>query len=148
MKKRILAALVASAAVLSLAGCNTDNNSNSGANNSNNSSSSNSSSSGDSTGDNSGASTPDDDNFVVDKNKPQLIDTGIKPSDSEGKVINIWAWNDEFKGFFEKAIPLSGLSTLPRTVFTSRSWTMLFLIRTKLPLMTRSTSSSQRLTIF
>ena len=101
MKKRILAALVASAAVLSLAGCNTDNNSNSGANNSNNSSSSNSNS-GDSTSNSGDNSTPDDDNFVVDKNKPQLIDTGIKPSDSEGKVINIWAWNDEFKGFFEK----------------------------------------------
>jgi len=102
MKKRILAALVASAAVLSLAGCNTDNNSNSGANNSNNSSSSNSSSSGDSTGDNSGASTPDDDNFVVDKNKPQLIDTGVKLSESEGKVLTIYAWNDEWKKMFEK----------------------------------------------
>ena len=102
MKKRILAALVASAAVLSLAGCNTDNNSGSGANNSNNSSSSNSSSSGDSTGDNSGASTPDDDNFVVDKNKPQLIDTGVKLSESEGKVLTIYAWNDEWKKMFEK----------------------------------------------
>lgn len=37
MKKRILAALVASAAVLSMAGCNTDNNSSSGAGNSNSS---------------------------------------------------------------------------------------------------------------
>lgn len=100
MKKRILAALVASAAVLSLAGCNTDSNSGSNAGNSNSSSSN--SNSGDSSSDNGGASTPDDGDFVVDKKNPQKIDTGIKPSDSEGKVINIWAWNDEFKGFFDK----------------------------------------------
>ncbi len=24
------------------------------------------------------------------------------PADSEGKVLNIYAWNEEFKGFFEK----------------------------------------------
>lgn len=100
MKKRILAALVASAAVLSLAGCNTNNNSNSGANNSNSNSSS--SNTGDSSSNGGDNSTPAGDDFVVDKKKPQLIDTGIKPSDSEGKVINIYAWNDEFKKMLEK----------------------------------------------
>ncbi|MCM1166093.1 MAG: extracellular solute-binding protein [Lachnospiraceae bacterium] len=56
MKKRILAALVASAAVLSLAGCNTDNNNGSGAGNSNSNSNSNSGSSnaGDSGNSNAG----------------------------------------------------------------------------------------------
>lgn len=100
MKKRILAALVASAAVLSLAGCNTDSNSGSNAGNSNSSSSN--SNSGDSSSDNGGASTPDDGDFVVDKKNPQLIDTGVKLSESEGKVLTIYAWNDEFQKIFQK----------------------------------------------
>jgi len=96
MKKRILAALVASAAVLSLAGCNTDKNSSSGAGDSGSTGNSSTNSEGSS---NSGGDSSD---FVVDKTKPQLIDTGVKLSESEGKVLTIYAWNDEWKKFFEK----------------------------------------------
>ena len=102
MKKRILAALVASAAVLSLAGCNTDSGNSStpgSAGNSNSNAGDNSTPGNSNAGD---SNAPDYSNFVVDKDNPQLIDTGIKPSDSEGKVINIWAWNDEFQKMFQK----------------------------------------------
>ena len=104
MNKKILAAVVCAATVLSLAGCgekgtsSTTNNNNSQA--TGNSTPANNSTGGDNTGDNT--NKPDYSNFVVDKNNPQKIDTGIQPSDSEGKVINIYCWNDEFKGFFDK----------------------------------------------
>lgn len=74
MKKRILAALVASAAVLSLAGCN-----NGGASSSNNSSSSSSSNNG-----SSNTST----------------DTPAAPADNSGKKLRIACWNYEFAEFF------------------------------------------------
>lgn len=107
MKKRILASLVALATVMSFAGCQTDTNSStpdSSTPDSSNSGNSSESTPDNSTPDNSDvSSTPDDTtDFVVDKENPQKIDTGVQLSDSEGKVLNIWAWNDEFKGFFEK----------------------------------------------
>ena len=107
MKKRILASLVALATVMSFAGCQTDTNSStpdSSTPDSSNSGNSSESTPDSSTPDNSDvSSTPDDTtDFVVDKENPQKIDTGVQLSDSEGKVLNIWAWNDEFKGFFEK----------------------------------------------
>lgn len=103
MNKKILAAVVCAATVLSLAGCG-DKNTSSTANNNNSSTPANNSSTGgdNSTPGNTGDNSTPVDDFVVDKEHPQKIDTGITPSDSEGKVINIWAWNDEFKGFFEK----------------------------------------------
>lgn len=47
---------------------------------------------GDSTADNATAATAD----------AASAGTGITLSDTEGKVFNIYAWNEEFKGFFEK----------------------------------------------
>lgn len=76
MKKRILAALVASAAVLSLAGCNTDGGSSSGAGNSNTNDNT-------STGGNSNAgdsSTGGDNNST--------------PSSGDGDVLTILAWTN------------------------------------------------------
>lgn len=35
-------------------------------------------------------------------NDPATAGTGITLSETEGKVFNIYAWNEEFKGFFEK----------------------------------------------
>lgn len=103
MKKRILASLVALATVMSFAGCNTDSTSGSGSNNSGNDSQSTPDSTPAPDNSSDPASTPDDtSDFVVDKDNPQLIDTGVQLSDSEGKVLNIWAWNDEFKKMFEK----------------------------------------------
>ena len=71
MKKRILAALVASAAVLSLAGCNTDSGNSSGAGNHHSSSNGGHSNAGDSNsngGENAGGSTSvtdDDDTLTI-----------------------------------------------------------------------------------
>lgn len=47
---------------------------------------------GDSTADNATVATAD----------AASAGTGITLSDTEGKVFNIYAWNEEFKGFFEK----------------------------------------------
>ncbi|MGN0699964.1 MAG: carbohydrate ABC transporter substrate-binding protein, partial [Oscillospiraceae bacterium] len=88
MKKRLLAALLASAAVLSFAGCKND------------------------TSSTPDSSTPDS-NAPVNTDEPagpvesasdevKTAGTGIKLSDTEGKVFNIYCWNEEFKGFFEK----------------------------------------------
>lgn len=100
MKKRILASLVALATVMSFAGCKTDDNS------SNSNSTPNSDNSSNSTPDDS-SSTPDDSSSTPDDVTPaddtvKAAGTGITVSESEGKVLNIWCWNDEFKGFFEK----------------------------------------------
>lgn len=75
MKKRILAAVVAAAAVMSFAGCK-DNNTSSGSTN-------------DSTG-STPAATSDGD-----------TSTTPAPAD-EDKTLTICVWNDEWKGFFEK----------------------------------------------
>lgn len=83
MKKRILAALVASAAVLSLAGCNTDGNSGSGAGNSNG---------GSSTGGNTstGDSKPDDGNSTPAAGITDDDDTlTILAWESNGDITNM-----------------------------------------------------------
>ncbi len=75
MKKRILAALLASATVLSLAGCSTDTTSDAGTS---------------TPADDAGTSTPAAD----------AGDTSTDAGDAaaeEGKVLNIWCWNDEFQ---------------------------------------------------
>ena len=101
MKKRILAALLASATVLSFAGCSSNTTStasdNSGAAADNSSAADNS----DVAADNGDASDVDAPAAVAD-DSAKTAGTGITVSESEGKVFNIYAWNEEFKGFFEK----------------------------------------------
>ena len=101
MKKRILAALLASAAVLSFAGCSS--------NTTSSSTPADSSSAADSSA--ADSSTPADDSSVAEESSTPAAEaddsaktagTGITVSESEGKVFNIYAWNEEFKGFFEK----------------------------------------------
>ncbi len=76
MKKRVLAALLASATVLSVAGCN--NNTTSG-----------------STTDNSGTSDAGTSNSGT---SDAGTSTSTPATDAaEGKVLNIWCWNDEFQ---------------------------------------------------
>lgn len=95
MKKRILAALVASAAVLSLAGCN-----NGGASSSNNSSSSsNNSGASSNTSTDTSTSTGTPDAYA----EAQKAGTGVFDTTGEGKVFNIWCWNGDFKKYVENS---------------------------------------------
>ncbi|MGN0551975.1 MAG: carbohydrate ABC transporter substrate-binding protein, partial [Oscillospiraceae bacterium] len=48
------------------------------------------------------ADTATDDGAAATTNDPAKAGTGITLSETEGKVFNIYAWNEEFKGFFEK----------------------------------------------
>ncbi|MBQ8195181.1 MAG: carbohydrate ABC transporter substrate-binding protein [Oscillospiraceae bacterium] len=79
MKKRVLAALLASATVLSLVGCANDETSTSDAGNA---------------GNDAGNST------VTDGG-----DAGNTDAAEEGKVLNIWCWNDEFQQRITKFYP-------------------------------------------
>ncbi len=79
MKKRVLAALLASATVLSLVGCANDETSESGA----------------ASGNEGGNST------VTDGGN----DAGNTDAAEEGKVLNIWCWNDEFQQRITKFYP-------------------------------------------
>lgn len=88
MKKRVLAALLASAAVISLAGCDTKTTSSDAGNNS--------VASGDS-------SVADGDNSVADGDS-SVADGGDSAAE-EGKVLNIWCWNDEFQNRVKSFYP-------------------------------------------
>lgn len=88
MKKRVLAALLASAAVISLAGCDTKTTSSDAGNNS--------VASGDS-------SVADGDNSVADGGS-SVADGGDSAAE-EGKVLNIWCWNDEFQNRVKSFYP-------------------------------------------
>lgn len=93
MKKRVLAALLASAAVLSLAGCDTKTTSTSD----NSTASDNSSTASDAStpvSDASDASTSDDTSTTPEVTVPD-----------DGKVLNIWCWNDEFQQRVTKFYP-------------------------------------------
>ena len=98
MKKRLLAALVASATVLSFAGCSSTEDTSSGSSTADNSSVADSSS----VADDSSAADDTSADDTATANDPSKAGTGITLSDTEGKVFNIYAWNEEFKGFFEK----------------------------------------------
>lgn len=80
MKKRVLAALLASATVLSLVGCANDETSTSDAGNAGN--------------DGGNATVSDGGN-----------DAGNTDAAEEGKVLNIWCWNDEFQQRITKFYP-------------------------------------------
>lgn len=101
MKKKILAALLASAMLLSVAGCTQES-----GGNSNTTAGTNAPSTGDST--QGGETPPPDDNtdYVAAKvnegDNPVKVDTGFTNPEGEGKVFNIAVWNQEWKGFFEK----------------------------------------------
>lgn len=90
MKKRILAAVIAAATVMSLAGCKEDNTS-SGSGNSN-------------TPGNSGATSNGggDTSAPAPAKAPELVDTGYTLAADDDKTLTICVWNDEWKGFFEK----------------------------------------------
>lgn len=88
MKKRILAAVIAAATVLSLAGCKE--NTTSGAGNSGNNN-------GDS-GNNS-ATTGSEDAYA----EAQKAGTGAFDTTGEGKVFNIYCWNGDFKKYVENS---------------------------------------------
>lgn len=88
MKKRILAAVVAAAAVMSFAGCK-DNNTSGGNSNP--------------AGNNSGAGTGDSGaSAAAPAREPELVDTGYTLGADEDKTLTIAVWNEEWKGFFEK----------------------------------------------
>jgi hypothetical protein len=84
MKKRILAAVLATASILgTVAGCDSTATSSTGTESKNDTSST--------------TSTTDEsktDESKEDESKPELK--------NDGKVLHIYAWNEEFKGFFEK----------------------------------------------
>ncbi|MGN1108578.1 MAG: carbohydrate ABC transporter substrate-binding protein [Oscillospiraceae bacterium] len=115
MKKRLLAALLASAAVLSFAGCSSnttsstpaaDNNSSTPAADAGDAGASDAGDAGDAS-DAGDTSTPEATKVslpapVAASDEAKKAGTGITVSESEGKVFNIYAWNEEFKGFFEK----------------------------------------------
>lgn len=98
MKKRILAAVVAAASVLSLAGCGEKTNSGTNSGATNNSGTTNSSAANNS-GD---ASTPDESTPASTTKDPVLVDTGYTVKDDEDKTLTIGVWNDEWMGFFQK----------------------------------------------
>lgn len=80
MKKRILAAVIAAATVLSLAGCKDE----SGSGNSGNSG-------------NSGSNTPN----AITYEDAQKAGTGTFDTTGEGKVFNIYCWNGDFRKYVE-----------------------------------------------
>lgn len=98
MKKRILAALIAAATVLSLAGCkeNTGNNDsgagNSGAGNSDAGTNSDA-------GESKPAQTGSEDAYTA----AQKAGTGVMDTTGEGKVFNIYCWNGDFKKYVENS---------------------------------------------
>lgn len=92
MKKKIFAAALASAMLLSLAGCNQDTNtpSNTQGGNDTQAPTTTAAEGGDTTTAGEGEAS-----------ETTQIDTGYKLGDSEGKVLNIYCWNEDFKKYFE-----------------------------------------------
>ena len=154
MKKRILAAVLATASILgTVAGCQ----------------STPATSTTDSKTDSTTSSKTEE-----SKTEESKTEESKEEQKEAGKVLNIYAWNEEFKGFFEKyyqgtekytdadatrssttrlpvlkhlrVLQLTGSSTPLTVVFTSRSLTQLSRLSPVLQLMTRLTSSSLKLT--
>lgn len=114
MKKKIFAAALASAMLLSLAGCNQDggNTTTTQGGNDTQAPTTTAAAGGDTT---EGADTT----AAGEEVKDQHIDTGYKLADGEGKVLNIWAWNEEYKGFFEKYYKVPDGLTVNWTINTN-----------------------------
>lgn len=90
MKKKILAAVLASVMILSIAGCNQE----TGGNDSNDTTPAAANNDTSAAG---GEENPGEDEGP----KAKQIDTGYTLGDSEGKVLNIYCWNEDFKNYFE-----------------------------------------------
>ena len=92
MKKKIFAAILASAMLLSVAGCTQDNGGNEGGNQTETNGSA---------ADTTTSSAEVNNGGEVDNKTPHQVDTGYKLADDEGKVLNIYCWNEDFKNYFE-----------------------------------------------
>ena len=99
MYKKILAAVVCAASVLSLAGCGEKNTNSGSTNNGGNSGSTNSGNTN--SGDTNSGDTNSGDTNTPEKKDPVLVDTGYTVGD-EDKTLTICVWNDEWQGFFQK----------------------------------------------
>ncbi len=88
MKKRILAAVIAAASVLSLAGCK--DNTTSGSGDSGNSG-------------NSGSGDSGSSSATMTYEEAQKAGTGVMDTTGEGKVFNIYCWNGDFKKYVENS---------------------------------------------
>ena len=91
MKKRITTLLLASAMILSVAGCGQSN-----------TPASNNSSNNDTQAATQAANNDSNDAAPADNSGNDAAPAAEASSGEQGKVLNIYAWNDEFKGFFEK----------------------------------------------
>lgn len=104
MKKRVLAALLASATILSVVGCSNNTESTASDNNSSvtdggNTDGGNTDADNDDGGQAVGGDVEDAD---ADALKGLEYGNGSVDVSADGKVFNIYAWNEEFKGFFDK----------------------------------------------
>lgn len=95
MKKKIFAAILASAMLLSVAGCTQDN----GGNEDGNQTETNGSAA-----DTTTSSAEVNNGGEVDNKTPHQVDTGYKLADDEGKVLNIHCWNEDFKTILKHII--------------------------------------------
>lgn len=96
MKKKIFAAALASAMLLSLAGCNQDNGG------STTTQGGNDTQTPTTTAAEGGDTTEGADTTAAEEGpKAKQIDTGYKLGDNEGKVLNVYCWNEDFKNYFE-----------------------------------------------
>lgn len=107
MKKKIFAAALASAMLLSLAGCNQDNGGSTTTQGGSETQAPTTTTAGGGDNTEQVENPPADDTDYVKaavnaEKDPVLVDTGFVNPDGEGKVFNIAVWNDEWKGFFEK----------------------------------------------
>lgn len=95
------------------------------------------------------ASTDTAEPAKTDENTAAEETPAAEPASEEGKVFNIYAWNEEFKGFFEKyytvpeGVTVNWIITAPMAPIRTSS-TRLFSIRRTLLPTTRSTCSSLR----
>ena len=115
MKKRVLAALLASATILSVVGCSNNNESTASDNNSSVTDGGNTDAGntdggnadvndGGDAGNDGGTAIGGDSIEKMDKANMKGTEFGNGSVDvsADGKVFNIYAWNEEFKGFFDK----------------------------------------------
>jgi len=93
MKKKILAAILASAMLLSVAGCTQDNGGGNDDNANNNADNNNA----DNNAEDTTTAAPD----ANGEGAASQVDTGYKLAEGEGKVLNIHCWNEDFKKYFE-----------------------------------------------
>ncbi len=96
MKKRIMAVLLAAASVVAVAGC-----SNSGSGSSN----STTTTAATTAADNGGAAAADTTTTTAAPADNGSTEAAPAATADEGTKFNIYAWNEEFKGFFEKYMP-------------------------------------------